>query len=207
MILFHMPGACSLGIHLLLEELGVDYELRIIDLSRGEQFSPAFRAINPKGKVPALLRDDGTLITEFQAVAFWLARTNPKANLLPDEVEAQCRAMELMDYIVGTVHMRGYTLARLPQKFTGNDDGQADIRAAGMKTYTEGIGHLSEMLGENPYFLGTFSIADAAAFYITNWAGLLNVTLPANLMAFVERMRVRPAVARALRQVTGPRSD
>lgn len=197
MKLFHMPGACSTGILLLLEELGADYELQLIDLATGQQFSPEFRAINPKGKVPALLRDDGTLITEFRAIAFWLAHNNPEAGLLPRDLEGQCRTMELIDYIVGTVHMRGYTLARLPQKFTTDEQGQSDLRTTGLKTYAEGLARMSENLGEKPYFLGAFSIADAAAFYAANWAGLLEVKLAC------QPDGLRRQDARAARRSTG----
>jgi len=200
MQLFHMPGACSLGIHILLEEAAADYEISIVDLRRGQQFSPEFRAVNPKGKVPALLRDDDTLLTEFQAIAFWIARNYPDAGLLPGGINGECRALELMDYIVATMHMRGYTLARRPEKFT-SDMGVEQLRATGTGIYTEGVETLSQALGDQPYFLGSFSIADAAAFYILGWADVIGVPKPANLTAYLARIHQRPAVERALQKV------
>jgi glutathione S-transferase len=200
MRLYHMPGACSQGIHILLEEAGVNYDLSIIDLARGQQLTPEFRAINPKGKVPALLRDDGTLLTEFQAIAFWIARRYPDARLLPADADGECRALELMDYIVATVHMRGYTMARMPKKFT-SDEGAEQLRITATLIYAEGVETLSRALGDQPYFLASFTIADAAAFYVLSWADMIGVTLPTNLTAFIERMRRRPAVERALQQV------
>ena len=85
MKLFHAPGACSDGIVLLLDIIGVPYEIHELDVRKGDQRQPDYLAINPKGKVPALLRDDGRLLTEFPAIAFWLARKFPEAELLPTD--------------------------------------------------------------------------------------------------------------------------
>ncbi len=59
MKLFYTPGACSIGIHLLLEEIGKPFELIAVKLAEGAHLQPAFKAVNPKSKVPALVRDDG----------------------------------------------------------------------------------------------------------------------------------------------------
>src|SRR5271167_2901410 len=107
MKLYYAPGACSLGIHVLLEEIGKPYDGVVVSLRQGEQFQPAFTAVNPKSKVPTLERDDGSVLTEFPAIAYWLARTNPGAHLLPEDVESQARALEALDYVVATVHMQG----------------------------------------------------------------------------------------------------
>lgn len=201
MKLFYSPGACSLGIHVLLEEIGAPYDLSLVNLREGQQFSPAFRAVNPKGKVPALLRPDGSVLTEFQSIAFWLAHSFPQAALLPDDMEHQIRIMELMDFIVASVHMRGFTLLKVPQKFAPESEtAQTAIRAAGLAAAQDGLAVLSEALGDKEYFFGTFSVADAAAFYVTHWAKLENIPLSDALNAFEARMRARPAVARALDQ-------
>ena len=77
MKLYYSPGACSLGIHVLLEEIGKPYQTEIVNLREGAQFRPEFTSVNPKSKVPTLQRDDGSVLTEFPAIAVWLARTNP----------------------------------------------------------------------------------------------------------------------------------
>ena len=77
MKLFYSPGACSIGIHVLLEEIGKPYEAQLVNLREGGQFKPDFTAVNPKSKVPTLVRDDGSVLTEYPAIAYWLARTNP----------------------------------------------------------------------------------------------------------------------------------
>ena len=109
MKLYYAPGTSAVGIRILLEEIGGPYEIAMLDLAAREQYQPAFSKINPKSKVPALIRDDGSVLTEFGAIARWLALTNPDAALLPLDPESEARAIELLDYVVGTVHMRGFS--------------------------------------------------------------------------------------------------
>jgi glutathione S-transferase len=78
MKLFYGPGACSIGIHVILEELGAPFETQAVSTRDGSVRKPEYLAINPKAKVPALLRDDGTVLTEFPVIAWWLARSNPE---------------------------------------------------------------------------------------------------------------------------------
>ena len=78
MKLYYMPGACSIGIHVLLEEIGKPYDAHKVDGAKQEQYGPDFVALNPKSKVPTLQRDDGSVLTEFPAIAVWLARKNPE---------------------------------------------------------------------------------------------------------------------------------
>src|SRR5437667_8065951 len=114
MKLYYMPGACSIGIHVLLEEIGKPYDLHKIDGAKQEQYGPDFVKLNPKSKVPTLQRDDGSVLTEYQAIAPWLARKNPDKGLLPADPEGGARALEEMDYVVYTMHEQGlYRIIRL----------------------------------------------------------------------------------------------
>src|SRR5256885_12347339 len=108
MKLFYSPGACSVGIHVLLEEIGKPYQTEIVNLREGAQFKPEFTSVNPKSKVPTVERDDGSILTEYPAIAYWLARTNPDKKLLPDDVESQTRTLEALDYAVATIHMQRF---------------------------------------------------------------------------------------------------
>ena len=69
MKLLYGAGTCAIGIHALLEEIGKPYEEQAVKLMEGEQHKPDYVAINPKSKVPALVRDDGKVVTEFGAIA------------------------------------------------------------------------------------------------------------------------------------------
>lgn len=201
MKLMYAPGACSLGIHLLLEEIGKPYQTQQVDLRGGGQFKPEFTSVNPKSKVPTLVRDDGSVLTEFPAIAFWLARTNPQSKLLPDDPESQARALEAMDYVVATVHMQGFTRIFRPGNFAPSAADEDTVKARGREIFERGLGVLNNALAGKDYVAGQFSIADAALFYVEFWgASRLKLDLPSNLAGHYKRMLARPAVQRMLQQ-------
>jgi glutathione S-transferase len=196
---FYFPGVCSIGIHVLLEEIGTPFELVKVDLTTGEQRKQDFISVNPKGKVPALLRDDGTLLTEFPAIAWYLAKTHPEAGLLPQDIEGEVRALELIDYMVSTVHMRGFTRIFRPSLFTPTTADEPAVAQTGRDMVADGFKLLSHALAAKAYLLGDYSVADATLFFLELWAaGRAKIELPANLAAHYSRMRERPAVQRAL---------
>ena len=196
---FYAPGACSMGIHILLEEIGKPYEAVAISLREGDQFKPAFVAVNPKSKVPALVRDDGSLLTEFPAIAFWLARANPRAGLLPDDAESQSRALEAMEYATATIHMQGFSRVFRPARFAPSEADAEAVSARGREIIAAGMQNLDTSLAGRDYVLGGFSIADAALFFVEFWAAeRLGMTLPPNVAAHFARMKTRPAVARVM---------
>ena len=80
MKLYWGPHTCAIGIHILLEEIGEPYETEKVDPAGGQTRQPPFMAVNPKGKVPTLVRDDGSVLTEFSAIATWLARAAPPTS-------------------------------------------------------------------------------------------------------------------------------
>jgi glutathione S-transferase len=101
---FYMtPGSCTTGIHILLEELDLAFEAYIVNLPAGDHHKPEYLSINPKSTIPTLVRDDGTALTEFQAIAWWLARKYPKAHLLPDDIEGETLVVEIMAYVVAVI--------------------------------------------------------------------------------------------------------
>lgn len=199
MKLFYTPGACSMGIHVILEEIGTPYDLETVDLAAQAQHAPAFKAINPKSKVPALMRDDGSVLTEFPAIALWLARTNPQAGLLPDDPDAQARAFEAMDYVVATIHMQGFARMVRPGNYSPNEADHETVKAKGREIFETGLKLMDSALNGKDYVAGAFSVADAALFYVEYWAAArMKMELPANCAAHFARMKARPAVARML---------
>ncbi len=201
MKLLYAPGACSLGIHVLLEEIGKPYEAERVNLQAGAQYQEPFTTVNPKSKVPTLVRDDGSVLTEFPAIAYWLARTNPQAHLLPDDPDAQARVLEAMDYVVATMHMQGFTRIFRPGNFTPNAADEESVKARGKEIFEKGLAVLDKALAGKDYVVGPFSIADAALFYVEFWgAARLKMELPANCAAHYKRMLARPAVQRMMQQ-------
>ena len=201
MKLMYSPGACSIGIHVLLEEIGKPYETQLVNLREGAQFKPDFTSVNPKSKVPTLVRDDGSVLTEFPAIAYWLARTNPQKQLLPAEVEAETRALEAMDYAVSTVHMQGFSRLFRASNYTPNPADEERVKERGKELVEKGFAVLDKALDKKDFVGGAFSIADAALFYVEFWGGKrLNMKLPPNCEAHLNRMLARPAVQRVLQQ-------
>lgn len=196
MKLYYSPGACSIGIHFLLEEIGTPYEIERIDLRSGAQFSPEFVKVNPKSKVPALLRDDGSLLTEYPAIALWLARSNPGRNLIPTDIEGEARVQELISYVTATLHMQGFARMFKPEKFAPSESDLEAVRNAGRAIIDAGLAHLSRDLGDRQLFIGDhLTIADSAVFYVLFWLiGRMKLEVPANLQAYYDRLLTRATV-------------
>lgn len=196
---FHMtPGSCSTGIHILLETLELPFEVYLVNLMAGDQFKPEYLAINPKATIPTLVRDDGSSITDFQAIAWWLARRYPKAKLLPDDIEGETRVLESMNYVVGTIHGQGYTRIFTTSNYSANETEHASIQARGREIVEQGFAVMNEVLASKDYVVGNFSIADAALFYVEFWADKIKVTLPPNCQSHYQRMLQRPVVRQVL---------
>jgi len=198
MKLFYAPGACSIGIHVLLEEIGKPYDGVAVNLREGAQFKPEFTSVNPKSKVPTVVDDEGAVRTEFPAIAYWLARSNPFANLLPDNIDQQARALELMDYCVATIHMQGFARIFRSSNFAPTASDEAAVKARGTEIAEKGFAALDKALAGKDYAVGKFSIADSALFYVEFWAKRVGVALPANCAAHLDRMLARPSVQRTL---------
>lgn len=199
MKLFHMPNSCSLGIHVLMEEIGQPYELVKVDFVAGAQYKEPFVTLNPKSKVPALGLAEGRLVTEWQAIAWYLAKSNPQVHLLPAGLEGEVRVLELLDYMIGTVHMRGFTRIFRPAQFTPTASDEPAVQQTGKDIVTTGLKLLARILGEKPYLLEDYSVADAALFFLEHWAVTrAQLSVPPSILGHLERMRGRPAVQRAL---------
>lgn len=192
------PGSCSIGIHILLEELDLIFEAHIINLLAGDQFKPEFLAINPKATIPTLVRDDNTALTEFQAIAYWLARQYPKAALLSGDTNEEARIIELMDFVVGTIHGQGFIRIFVPEKFVPNSVDFDYTKEQGLKIVQQSLAVVHNQLPETGYAFGKFSIADAALFYVEFWADKSGIELPVNCLQHYRLMLTRPAIRRVL---------
>jgi len=198
---FYMtPGSCSTGIHILLEELELPFEAYIVNLPAGDHRKPAYLAVNPKATIPALVRDDGSALTEFQAIAWWLARSHPKAGLLPGDADGEARVIGAVDFVVGTLHGQGFARLFTTDTFTPNAADHDAVKARGREIVEQGFAIMNAALAGRDYVAGRFSIADAALFYVEFWADKLGIELPQHCGAHYQRMRARPVVQRVLRE-------
>ena len=200
MKLYMTPGSCSTGSHILLEELDLPCAAYILNLPAGDHLKPDYRAINPKSTIPTLVRDDGTALTEFQAIAYWLARKYPKAQLLPGDPDGDAQVIEVMDYVVGTIHGQGYTRIFTTANYTPNEAEHESVKARGREIVAQSFAIMNDALAGKEYIAGSFSIADAALFYVELWADKIGIDLPEYCRTHYQRMCARPVVQRVLRE-------
>ncbi len=197
---FYMtPGSCSTGIHILLEEIGLVFEVWIVNLLAGDQNQADYLAINPKATIPALVRDDGSALTEFTAIAWWLARSHPKRKLLPEAAEGEARVLEVMGHVTGTLHGQGFARIFTTDKFSPNEADHEAIRVRGREIVAQGFAVVNALLADREYVAAEhFTIADAALFYVEFWAERIGLPLPENCRAHYRRLLQRPAVRQVL---------
>lgn len=197
MKLYYAPGACSLSPHIALREAGLPVTLEKVDLLAGRTETGAdYAAVNPKGYVPALQFDDGTVLTEGAVIARYIADLAPDADLAPKPGSFErIRLEEIMNFIGSELH-KAYTPLFLPDT---TDEGRAAARARVAKklafienSFADGREHL---LGE------AFSVADGYLFTIVNWSESRGVPLDAfpKLRAFMARIGARSSVQEAMR--------
>jgi glutathione S-transferase len=141
------------------------------------------------------------VLTEFPAIATWLARKNPDKKLLPADADAEARALEAMDYVVSTMHMQGFSRMFRPANYAPTEADHDKVKARGKEIMEKGLQLMDKSLEGKEYVAGQYSVADAALFYVTFWAsGRMKMPLPKNVAAHYERMKNRPAVKRTIEQ-------
>jgi glutathione S-transferase len=182
-----------------LEEIGAPFGLKRLNFAEREQYGETYVSINPKSKVPTLQRDDGSVLTEYQAISTYLALTHPEKRLIPPDVERQARMMEAMDYVVGTIHGQGFRLVFSPMDYAPHEADQDTIKARGLEKANQGLALIDKGLAGKDWIVADFSLADPALFYVSWWAvARLKSGLPANVQKHFERMMNRPSVKGAL---------
>jgi glutathione S-transferase len=193
--LYFSPGACSLSPHIVAQELGIPLTLEKVELSSKKLADGSdFSAINPKGYVPALLLDNGELLTEGPAIVQYLADSKPAANLVPaNGTLPRYRVQEMLGFINSEIH-KAYS-------FLFNPKTLAETRADREEHLRKRYALIDKRLAGQSYLFGDqFSVADAYLFTVTNWSKFVKLDLSAftNLMAFQARVAARPAVQAAL---------
>lgn len=195
MKLYYAPGACSLSPHIALREAGLPFTLERVDLRRHRTAADGdYLAINPKGYVPALQFDDGTVLTEGPAIVQWVADQAPAAQLAPPAgTLARYRLIEWLNFI-GTELHKGFGPLFAP-------DVAPAAREAAVARLGRRFDYVAPVLAGQPFLLGEhFTVADGYLFVVLRWAQPLKFDLarwPA-LGAFSARVAARPAVQAAL---------
>lgn len=197
--LHHFPGACSRVTMTALEQCGVDYSDRAVNLAKGEQHSPAFRAVNPRGKIPALLVD-GELIGENAAIQWWLHKTFPDAGLFPETGSDWEEAQLLSDlFWVSSGWHPSVRANMMPVRWTTGDP--APVRERGKQLVEPLFKQFDERLADRPWWYGEdWSIIDVYFYwnYTTAEEGEYDLSGLDNLAAHRARVEAWPAFQRAL---------
>ena len=196
MKLFLKPGSCSLASHIVLEEIGRPYETEAVDLAKRVTASGAdFWAINPRGYVPALLLDDGDLLTEGPAILQYLADQAPELNLAPaNGSKARYQLQSWLTFIGTEVHKNFSPFF--------NPAATPEMKELARANLQRRLGYVNDQLAGRDFLMGdTFSVADAYLFTVVGWAKFVQLDLSAwpHLIAFQGRVAARPATQRALK--------
>lgn len=197
MKLYYIPGYCSLSPHIVLHEAGLNFEIERVDTASCKTESGAdFAKINPKRYVPALLLDDGQVLTEGAAIVQYLADLRPETGLAPKAGSMQrVRLQEYLNYIAAEYHK---SFSPLFAQGTSEQAKVAAIANVGRRLdYFENI-----FADGRPYLMGdTFTVADAYLFVVTNWTKLTNISLDKwpHVIAYVSRVAGREKVGKAMR--------
>jgi glutathione S-transferase len=190
--LFHSPQTRSSAVLLLLEELQADYELQVLNMKAGEQRQPAYLAINPMGKVPAILHG-GTLVTEQVAIFIYLADLYAEAGLAPALTDPQ-RGTYLRWMVFYGSCFEPAMMDRSQQRDVTSPMSSPYGR------YEDTVGLLLDQLGKGPYLLGErFSAADLLWGMALSWmVGFKLMASTPVVEAYIARFNARPVVARVM---------
>lgn len=194
MKLFYSPGACSMSVHIVLNEIGKPFEAVKID--KANKPAEMLKA-NPNGHVPTVILDDGKALTEAAVILQYLADANPEKNLGPKPgTWERVKLAETMNFLATDIH-KGFGPLWAADRWVTNKEGNAELRKSVAEGLSKKFEHLAGRLKDKQFLMGdSFTVADAYLTTLLSWTRMLNVDLskwPA-LMGYVERMMARPSV-------------
>lgn len=185
---YHTPTSCSQATHILLREAKLDFQPHVVDifnhtLQDGSDYLP----VNPNGYVPALILDDGMLLTENVAILDWIA--TQVDDLMPTGHLGRTRHLQMLGFISTELHK-----PCIPLFFIEDAEQQADIRGMLARRF-DGIA--SRLQGDH-LFGDRFTGADAFLYVMLRWAAMLGVETPTVFRDFIARVEQRPSVQAVL---------
>lgn len=197
---YYAPQSCALATHIVLEQVGADYEAVRLDFKAAQQRSPDYLAINPKGRVPAIVTECGVL-TETPALLLYLAQLHPEAGLAPlDDPFALAELQAVNAWFCSTVHVAH---AHRPRAYRWADDpaAQAAMQAKVPHNMGECFDWIESGILRGPWVMGErFSIADPYLYTLSGWLAGDGVDIARYPRVAAHRARVEamPAVQRVL---------
>lgn len=198
--LFFSPGACSLAAHIAIIDSGLPYQLRRLKFAENEQQSAEYLKVNPKGRVPALVTDRGTL-TETTAILLFLAQMAPEKTLAPlDDPFALAKLQGFNSYLSSTVHVN-HAHGRRATRWADDPTAIEAMKRKVPETMRAAYRLIEDDMLSSPFVMGeTYSIADPYLFVMSSWLkgdGVEMAEFP-RVKAHYERMQERASVQKAL---------
>lgn len=197
--LYYTPGTCAQAVRIALHEAQAPHQAVRIDFAKGEQRSPDYLALNPKGRVPALVTEQG-VITETTALLAYVAQRFPEAQLAPADAFGFARLQEFNSYLASTVHVAHAHRPRA-SRWADEPEAQAAMQRKVPANMRECFAYIEQhYLQQGPWVLGAqYSVADGYLFTMANWLagdGVDIAEFPL-VQAHAQRMAARPAVIAA----------
>jgi len=196
MKLYYSPGACSMSQHIVLHETGAKFDIVKVDLGTHKtETGEDYYAINPKGAVPALMLDNGEVLTENVAIAQYVGDHAKESHIMPKAgTMERYREVEWLNWVSAEFHKPMGSLFGKDMAAKAGDLIKANVEKK--------LAYLDQHLAKHEYLVGNhFTAADAYAFTILGWAGHVGVDLSAhkNVGAYMGRVAQRPAVQATLK--------
>jgi len=198
--LYYAPGSCARAVHVALREAEAEFELELVDFANAEQRGEAYRRINPKARVPALVTGRGVL-TEVPAILAFIAQSYPAAALAPlDDAWEFARMQSFNSYLCATVHV-AHAHSRRGERWADDAAAIAEMQRKAPEVMAACFELIDHEFVEGPWVLGDrYTVADPYLFTITQWlpAHRIESARYPRVHAHLERMLARPAVQQAL---------
>ncbi|MGY4002748.1 glutathione S-transferase family protein [Aeromonas sanarellii] len=198
--LYLAPGTCAMAVRIALVEAGAPHRVKRLDLAAGEQRTPEYLAINPKGRVPALVTEQGVL-TETPALLLYVAQRFPEAKLAPlEDPFLLARMQEVHSFLASTVHV-AHAHGRRGSRWADEAQAIAAMLAKMPQNMREGFDQIERHYLTGPWVLGErFSLADIYLFVVASWLESDGVAIDEfpGVVDHYRRMQARPAVQEAL---------
>jgi glutathione S-transferase len=202
--LYYSPGACSLAPHILLEESGLPYSAVLVAIAEGKTRTPEYLAINPKGRVPALVTEEGEVLTEVPAISWYIADSTSSIRLLPQGRLAAARSFEWFNWLSGTLHTMAFSQFWRTQRFVADEKFFPPIKEKGMQNILENFAYIESRLAGRSWAVGNaYTAVDAYLLVFFRWGNRIGIDMRADYpgwTAQAERVLERPAVQRVIRQ-------
>lgn len=197
--LYYTPGTCAQAVRIALHEAGAEHQLVRVDFAAGQQRTPEYLAINPKGRVPALVTEHGTL-TEPPALLAYVAQRFPEARLAPTDAYGFARMQEFHSYLASTVHIAHAHRTR-GARWVDEPEAIAAMQRKVPQNMADCFSLIENLYLAGPWVMGEqYTVADGYLFTIAGWLASDGVDIARfpKVAAHAARVAARPAVQSAL---------